>query len=116
MPIRSTDSDLFERFLHLLGVNRRKPCSGALDELVTAYMMRVPFENVSKLYYMKRYGLRGLPNLEQYLEGIELYNFGGTCYSNNYYLHLLLTYLGYDVMLCGADMFDPDVHVVNIVS
>ena len=116
MPVQKPDSDLFERFLHLLGVDRRKPCSEALDELVTAYAIRVPFENISKLYYMKRYGLRGLPNLKQYLNGIERYNFGGTCYSNNYYLHLLLTYLGYDVMLCGADMSDPDVHVVNIVS
>jgi len=116
MLIQPPDSDLFERFLHLLGVNRRKPCSEALDELVTAYAIRVPFENISKLYYMKLYGLRGLLGLKQYIDGIERYNFGGTCYCNNYYLHLLLTYLGYDVMLCGADMSDPDVHLVNIVS
>ncbi len=78
--------------------------------------MRIPFENVSKLYYRKRDGLRRLPDLRQYLDGIERYNFGGTCYPNNYYLHLLLAHLGYDVMLCGADMANPDVHLVNIVS
>jgi len=116
MPIRPTDSDLLEQFLHLLRIDRRKPCIEALTELVTAFAMRVPFENISKLYYMKLHGLRGLPGLKQYIGGIEHYNFGGTCYCNNYYLHLLLTYLGYDVMLCGADMSDPDVHVVNIVS
>ena len=116
MSIRQTDPDLFEQFLCLLNVGKRKPSSEALTELVTAYMVRVPFENVSKLYYMKRYGLCALPDLKQYLDGIEHNNFGGTCYSNNYYLHLLLTHLGYNVMLCGANMTNPDVHLVNIVS
>ncbi len=78
--------------------------------------MRVPFENVSKLYYRKSRGMRGLPDLNLYLDGIERYNFGGTCYANNYYLHVLLKHLGYEVMLCGADMANPDVHLVNMVS
>lgn len=116
MSEQPSDSTCLELLLHLLGLGNRKPSCEALAELVAAYMMRVPFENVSKLFYLKRYGLRRLPDLEQFVHGIEHNNFGGTCYSNNYYLHLLLTHLGYDVMLCGADMADPDVHLVNIVS
>ena len=56
-----------------------------------------------------------MPGLDQFLADIENYHFGGTCYTNNYFLKLLLSYLGYDVKLCGADMNRPDVHVVNIV-
>ena len=57
-----------------------------------------------------------IPDFDLYLNGISLYNFGGTCFSNNYYLNRLLEYLGYDVRLCGADMTNPDVHIVNIVN
>lgn len=111
-----TTPELFEQYLRLLGIRRRKPSYDALAELMTAHMIRVPFENVSKLYYKKRAGLSNLPDLQLYLDGIERYNFGGTCYSNNIYLHLLLVHLGYQVMLCGADVANPDVHLVNIVS
>lgn len=115
MSLRPTNSTIFEKFLQLLGIDRREPGCGALAELVSAYVMRIPFENVSKLYYLKRDGLRGPPDLGKYLSGIERYNFGGTCYTNNYYFHLLLSDLGYDVSLCGADMANPDVHLVNVV-
>jgi len=50
-----------------------------------------------------------------YLNGIEKYNFGGTCYPINYYFNLLLNHLGFDVKLCGADMRLPDVHMLNLV-
>ena len=112
----SKDSGLLERFLQVVGVSREELSVEALTELVTAYMMRVPFENISKLYHKMKNGRHDLPTLDTYLDGIERYHFGGTCYSNNYYLHLLLKHLGYDVMLCGADMVDPDAHLVNIVS
>jgi arylamine N-acetyltransferase len=104
------------RYLRLLGVQKRRPSYRALEELVEAQITRVPFENVSKLYYKKHIGLRGLIDLDRHLDGIELWNLGGTCYANNYYFHLLLKYLGYEVKLCGADMNDPDVHLVNLVT
>ncbi len=105
-----------EHYFALLGGIRTGVSREGLADLVTAQMARVPFENISKLYYLKRYGLRGIPTLQQYVEGIERYHFGGTCYSNNYYFGELLRYLGYDVRLCGADMANPDVHMVNIVT
>jgi len=77
---------------------------------VRAHLERVPFENISKLYYLKTRGLRAVPELPLYLDGIEQPALGGTCYSNNPYLCELLRWLGYDVSLCGADMSAPDVH------
>lgn len=109
-------SNLCDRLLGVLGIDRQKTSFEALTEVVRAFAMRVPFENVSKLYYKARFGLRGLPNSDMYIDGIERYNFGGTCYPNNYHLHLLLAHLGYDVKLCGANMANPDVHLVNLVS
>ncbi|MEE9553953.1 MAG: arylamine N-acetyltransferase [candidate division Zixibacteria bacterium] len=115
MTAQPKDTAIYERFLKLLSIDRKESSSDALRELVFAYVTRIPFENISKLYYLKRDGLRGLPDFETYLSGIERYNFGGTCYINNYHLHLLLSHLGYDVSLCGTDMENPDVHIVNIV-
>ena len=108
--------ELREYYLQLLGLQRRKPGLDALHELVRAHLMRVPFENISKLYYKKHLGLQSLPSLELFLNGIDQFNFGGTCYANNYYLYQLLTSLGYQTMLCGADMSNPDVHLVSIVT
>lgn len=115
MTAQQESRTIYEKFLNLLGIERRKPDIDALRQLVFAYVTKIPFENVSKLYYLKSHGSRTIPNFEQFLTGIERFNFGGTCYTNNYYLHLLLSHLGYDVILCGADMRNPDVHVVNIV-
>jgi arylamine N-acetyltransferase len=112
----SLPAALFERYLSILGIQRRLPGMEALRELVAAQMMRVPFENISKLYYRKHNHPHSLQSLEMYLDGIDQHNFGGTCYANNYYLHLLLVHLGYQVKLCGADMNNPDVHLVNMVT
>lgn len=103
------------RYLAALGVPRRAPSREALDELVTAHLTRVPFENVSKLCYRRRLGLTGLPPLDLFLEGLERHRLGGTCYSNNCHLWSLLVSLGYEARLCGADMSKPDVHAVIVV-
>jgi len=107
---------LLQGYLSLLGVRREKPSLRGLCELVQAHVCRVPFENISKLYYKKFMGLRVLPRLETFLDGIEQFNFGGTCFPNNYYFYQLLANLGYQVVLCGADMSKPDVHMVSMVQ
>jgi N-hydroxyarylamine O-acetyltransferase len=104
-----------ERYLRLLGVPRRAPGPAALAALVSAQVQRVPFENVSKLLRLKRAGFRGIPDVEEHLDGVERCRLGGTCYANNFHFHRLLASLGYDVSLCGADMSRPDVHLVNLV-
>jgi arylamine N-acetyltransferase len=106
---------LFEKYLELLGVNKSESNFDFLKRIIKAHLIKVPFENISKLIYKKQ-GMNYIPDLTTYLNGIEKYNFGGTCYANNYYLYSLLKHLGYDVKLCGADMKNPDVHLVSIVT
>lgn len=116
-PLRTPlSNELVERYLRVLGVANRGPSSAALAELVYAHVTRVPFENISKLYRRKHLSLAGLPGIELFLEGIEQYHFGGTCYSNNFHFYTLLASLGYRVKLCGADMSNPDVHIVIMVE
>lgn len=111
----SLDRNLIRRYLAVLGVAKGEPNLNLLQQLVAAQVMRVPFENVSKLFYKKHLNLTGPPSLEQYLDGIEKHHFGGTCYASNYYFYRLLAGLGYEAKLCGADMATPDVHIVSML-
>jgi len=106
---------LFEKYLELLAVKKSSPDLNLLKKIVKAHLIKVPFENISKLIYKKQ-GMDYIPDLSTYLEGIEKFNFGGTCYANNYYLYSLLKHLGYNIKLCGADMKNPDVHLISIVN
>lgn len=116
MKVSAFDDRLFIRYLKILGIQRQKPDFEYLKNIVKAQMLKIPFENISKLFYKKRIDLDQLIDFELYLEGMEKYRFGGTCYSNNFYLNQLLEWLGYNIKLCGADMKNPDVHIVNIVN
>jgi arylamine N-acetyltransferase len=107
---------IYDKFLKILKISKRDPSISALTQLVQAHLTTIPFENISKIYYKNNFGLMTIPDFDMYIDGISRYNFGGTCYSNNYYLNKLLNYLGYNVRLCGADMTNPDVHIVNIVN
>lgn len=78
--------------------------------------MRVPFENISKLFLKKTRGAVFAPSLEEHLDGIEQHRFGGTCYANNPHFFSLLRHLGYEARLCGADMTNPDAHIVSMVE
>jgi N-hydroxyarylamine O-acetyltransferase len=110
-PLDLTDTEV-ARYLRVLGVERARPSLDALGRLVRAQLCRVPFENVSKLYYRRQQGRRELPGLELFLDGIERHRFGGTCYLNNFHFFRLLRALGYEAKLCGADMASgPDVHM-----
>ncbi len=104
-----------DRYLRLLRVRRQDPTWMALVELVAAHLTRVPFENLSKLYRHRHLGQTGLTGIDDFLDGIERFHFGGTCYSNNYHLYSLLLSLGYEARLCGADMRAPDSHLVIVV-
>ncbi len=105
---------LFDRYLRVLDIEPKPPSLAALSELIESQMARVPFENISKLYFKKSLGFCGLIEFERYLDGIESNHFGGTCYTTNYRFYRLLEYLGYDMTLCGADMSNPDVHLVSM--
>lgn len=106
-----------ERYLRILALRDVRPSVEALRRLVQAQLTRVPFENVSKLYYGRRDGPGGLPSLGQHLDGVEGHRFGGTCYANNVHFFRLLRALGYEAALCGADMpSGPDVHAAVRVT
>jgi len=115
VTIEPVDEEAVAHYLAILGVARRQPSLEALRELLAAHLTRIPFENISKLYYRKRLGLVTLPAIRLYLDGIDKYHFGGTCYSNNYHFHLLLRSLGYEAKLCAADMKTPQVHALNMI-
>ncbi|NWF89156.1 MAG: arylamine N-acetyltransferase [Ignavibacteriaceae bacterium] len=106
---------IFDKYLSLLEQKREAPSVEYLHKIVKSHLIKIPFENISKLL-LKQKNATTIPDLVQYLEGIEKYNFGGTCYSNNYYLYLLLQHLGFEVKLCGCDMKNPDVHLISIVT
>jgi len=105
----------FDRYLEILGATPEPPSLRALTALVEAQLRRIPFENVSKLFLRRREGADTMPTPDRYLDGIERFHLGGTCYPTNGYFNLLLRYLDYDARLCGADMSQPDVHIVNMV-
>lgn len=112
----SHPGERFERYRRLLGVPGGSADLETLRAIVRAQLERAPFENISKLWSVRRFGRRAMPTLERYLDGIEKYGFGGTCYTNNFHLWTLLQHLGFDVSLCGADMpGGTDVHVVILV-
>jgi len=114
IPVVTTPA-LFERYLLVLGIEPEEPSLDHLRRLVRAQLTRIPFENISKLFLKKMQNASNIPTLEAHLDGIERFNFGGTCYANNPYFAELLRHCGYDVDICGADMTRPDVHVVSIV-
>ncbi len=111
----NADKILFKKYLTLLGVKEADPSLVLLNKIVKAHLIKVPFENISKLLFKQR-GMNSIPDFAEFLGGIEKYNFGGTCYANNYYLYLLLEHLGFDITLCGADMKNPDVHLISMVK
>lgn len=108
-------SKLFDKYLSLLKVERSTPNFDLLRKIVRAHLIKIPFENISKLIFKKE-GMNYIPDLTTFLNGIEKYKFGGTCYTNNYYLFTLLEHLGFEIKLCGADMKNPDVHMISIVK
>lgn len=111
----SEQKNLFDKYLKLLGVEKSQPSLDSLSRIVKAHLIKIPFENISKLIYKKQ-GMNHIPDLSTFLDGIQKYNFGGTCYTNNFYLYSFLKYLGYDIKLCGADLKSPDVHIISIVT
>jgi N-hydroxyarylamine O-acetyltransferase len=110
------NEDLKARYLQILGIDESPPTLGFLNRIVSAHLVRIPFENISKLHRFRLDGQTSIPSLDSYLDGIEGMNFGGTCYANNTHLYILLSALGFKVKLCGADMNRPDVHAVSMIK
>jgi arylamine N-acetyltransferase len=106
----------FEHYRRLLGlVGEVRADLAGLRQVVRQHLIAVPFENVSKRV-AARQGATHIAGPDEFLEGIEHYGLGGTCYTNNYYLHRLLRHLGFEARLCGADLAGrEDVHMAVMV-
>lgn len=100
----------FQRYAALLGHVPGTPKHESLRRLVYGHVVRVPFENVSKLLLYGREKAGRLTTIDEFLDGIEHHDLGGTCYSSNPFFAELLRELGYDAELLGADMNSPNVH------
>lgn len=103
-------SDLYARYLRLLGFDAAPSGLDGLRLLVRRHLFRVPFENVSKLLLFAHEGTGRPRTLAEFLDDIEYRDLGGTCHSCNPYLAALLRHLGYDAHLVGADMTKPNQH------
>jgi N-hydroxyarylamine O-acetyltransferase len=100
----------YRRYLRLLGIEGRPSGLPGLCAIVRRHLSAVPFENISKLVAAGKTGAPRIMTLDDFLDGIEFSDLGGTCYTNNPFLAELLRALGYDADLLGADMSQPDVH------
>ncbi len=101
----------YTRYLRLLGFSEPPQGLDGLRAIVRRHLCRVPFENVSKLLLYEREPAGRPITLPEFLDGIERFDLGGTCYSSNPFLAELLRVLGYDADLLGADMMTfPNVH------
>lgn len=100
----------YSRYLRLLGFDRAPLGLEGLRQLVREQVIRVPFENISKLLLIAREGKGRVTTLAEYLDGLERYDLGGTCYTANPFFAELLREVGYDADLLGCDMSHANVH------
>ena len=96
--------EIYQRYLRVLGFDNVPSGFDGLRAVVRAHLLRVPFENVSKLLLFAKEGLGRFFTLPEFLDGIEHQDLGGTCYGANPFLGDLLRALGNDADLHGANM------------
>jgi N-hydroxyarylamine O-acetyltransferase len=96
--------EIYQRYLRILGFDHVPSGLEGLRAIVRAHLLRVPFENVSKLLLFGREGRGRFFTLPEFLDGIEHLDMGGTCYGANPFLGNLLRALGYEADLHGANM------------
>jgi N-hydroxyarylamine O-acetyltransferase len=96
--------ELYSRYLRILGVDEFPSGLDGLRTIVLRHLLRVPFENISKLCLFGSEGAGRFVSIFEFLDRIEEQDLGGTCHACNPYLAELLGALGYDVDLLGADM------------
>jgi arylamine N-acetyltransferase len=100
----------YRRYLGLLGFDQPPSGLNGLRQLVHQQVIRVPFENISKLLLIGRERKGRITTLPEYLDGLERYDLGGTCYTANPFFAELLREAGYDADLLGCDMTSANVH------
>ena len=100
----------YARYLRLLGFDRAPSGLEGLRQIVRQHVIRVPFENISKLLLIAREHKGRITALPEFLDGLDHYDLGGTCYTANPFFTELLREAGYDADLLGCDMSHRNVH------
>lgn len=96
-----SQDELFRRYLGILGWVG----DPGLHELVSSHLIKVPFENVSKLLASAEPGgAATLPDIDTFLRGIAEQDLGGTCFAIAVHFTRLLSFLDYEAELLGADV------------
>ncbi|GGK17904.1 hypothetical protein GCM10010965_08630 [Caldalkalibacillus thermarum] len=96
-------------YLDVLGLPLKSPSLSYLNEICRAHLTTFPFENISKLflYRDREKHVNPILMLESFIQGHQQFQFGGTCFTLNANLLLLLRELGfrcYHVMLSQEHM------------
>lgn len=101
-------TDRVKDILKHLGCPSRAPTLRYLNQLIQAYIRRVPWESVSRI--LKRHTtpeIENCPRLpEEFWNDAMQHGFGGTCFESSLAFYSLLTALGYEGYLTVNDMGD----------
>lgn len=89
-----------EKYLKLLDTQKRPPSVSFLAAIVKSHLMKVPYENISKIIRFHKTG-PSIPTLEEFVSGITENTYGGTCFAQNIYLNHILNYVGFQSELVG---------------
>lgn len=104
------DVNSLNRMANFLGLQKEPPTLDFLNRIIPVHLERIPYESVSKILYSGEKAR--LPTLNEYVDRIYQYGFGGTCFANNIYFAELIKYLGFEAELNSVDGMDsPDSHV-----
>lgn len=111
-------SEALRYFLAHFGLIARKPDLSFLQRISHAFS-HLPYENISKIIKLNQNFISParirLP--EEVMNDHVRYHLGGTCFSLSYFLHSILTQLGYDNCIIMANMGQrTNVHCALIVD
>jgi N-hydroxyarylamine O-acetyltransferase len=102
------------QYLQRLGLEERPAIYAYLAELCRAHLQTMPYESVSKLlwFHERKRNSSAIPSVETFVENALHLDCGGTCYTSNSSLQLLLQALGFTSHLVALE---PD-HMGIIVE
>lgn len=89
-----------ERYLKLLDLQRSPPSVSFLAAFVKRHLLKIPYENISKMIRFQNTG-PSIPNFEEFVSGVAEKTYGGTCFVQNIYLNHILNYVGFKSELVG---------------
>ncbi|MGE8207282.1 arylamine N-acetyltransferase [Heyndrickxia sp. NPDC080065] len=91
-------TETITKYLDILNLPLEKPSLNYLERICNAQLNTFPFENISKLLYCENHNNNyfEIPSFELFTKNFKEYNFGGTCYTLNSNLLILLRGIGFD--------------------